>query len=115
MLEISCEAQRVTGLGYAGVDIVLDAQRGPLCLEVNRRPGLDIQKANGSGLLPRLRAIEGLQSTQEAPEIRVLRAMEMDRNGWNGLKTGRGSRGAPLPPLNRLPLSSFVPDRGLLK
>ncbi len=115
VLEISCEAQRVTGLGYAGVDIVLDAQRGPLCLEVNRRPGLDIQKANGSGLLPRLRAIEGLQSTQEAPEIRVLRAMEMDRNGWNGLKTGRGSRGAPLPPLNRLPLSSFVPDRGLLK
>ncbi len=35
-------------LDYIGVDIVLDARRGPLLLEVNARPGLAIQLANAS-------------------------------------------------------------------
>lgn len=54
-------AQRVSqavALGYLGVDIVLDAQRGPLLLEANARPGLAIQIANGAGLLPRLEEVD---------------------------------------------------------
>jgi len=41
-------------LGYVGVDIVLDAARGPVVLEANARPGLAIQIANGRGLLLQL-------------------------------------------------------------
>ncbi len=42
---------RAIGLGYLGVDIVLDAARGPIVLEANARPGLAVQLANGAGLL----------------------------------------------------------------
>ncbi|MGI9590596.1 MAG: sugar-transfer associated ATP-grasp domain-containing protein [Myxococcota bacterium] len=38
------------GLGYLGADVVIDARRGPLLLEVNARPGLSIQLANREGL-----------------------------------------------------------------
>ena len=38
------------GLGYLGADVVLHADRGPLMLEVNARPGLTIQIANMRGL-----------------------------------------------------------------
>lgn len=39
-----------TGLHYLGVDIVIDATQGPLVLEVNARPGLQIQNITGRGL-----------------------------------------------------------------
>ena len=87
ILEIASEAQQLSGLGFAGVDIVLDAQRGPVVLEVNRRPGLEIQKANGMGLLPRLRAIEDLPRRGGPAEVRVLQAMELDRHDW--IRPGR--------------------------
>ena len=45
-------------LGYLGVDFVLDAAGGPVVLEANARPGLNIQVANRCGLLPRLRLID---------------------------------------------------------
>ena len=48
------------GLGYLGVDIVVDGDEGPLLLEANARPGLAIQIANGRGLLPRLEAIDDM-------------------------------------------------------
>ena len=58
ILELSSRAARATGMGYLGVDVVLDPVRGPLLLEANARPGLTIQIANGEGLGPRLREIE---------------------------------------------------------
>lgn len=63
MLELACACYDMTGLGYLGVDLVLDKTRGPLLLELNARPGLSIQVANNAGLLPRLRFIEGLEHT----------------------------------------------------
>ena len=50
-------AQRLSkalGLGYVGIDIVLDANRGPVVLEANARPGLAIQIANATGLWGRV-------------------------------------------------------------
>ena len=58
VLATSRRVAAAVGLGYLGVDVVVDADRGPLLLEANARPGLAIQIANGRGLLPRLRAIE---------------------------------------------------------
>jgi alpha-L-glutamate ligase-like protein len=50
ILEIASHCYEVTGLGYLGVDIVIDAEHGPLILEMNARPGLSIQVANNRGL-----------------------------------------------------------------
>lgn len=58
ILQLAQTVARATGLGYLGVDIVLDAERGPLLLEANARPGLAIQAANGQGLRPILQQID---------------------------------------------------------
>lgn len=54
ILDISARCYELTGMGYIGVDIVLDRDLGPLVLELNARPGLAIQIANRQGLLRRL-------------------------------------------------------------
>jgi alpha-L-glutamate ligase-like protein len=51
MLKIAVAASRQVELGYLGVDLVLDERHGPLVLEINARPGLEIQLANMQGLL----------------------------------------------------------------
>jgi alpha-L-glutamate ligase-like protein len=65
VLDMSRKVAQAVGLGYVGVDIVVDARGGPLLLEANARPGLAIQIANGRGLLPRLREIDA-----EADQLR---------------------------------------------
>ena len=69
LLHIAARCYRLTGLGYIGVDLVLDKDKGPLILELNARPGLSIQVANRTGLLPRLKLVEQhhkeLKSSQE--------------------------------------------------
>ncbi|MEJ2256873.1 MAG: alpha-L-glutamate ligase-like protein [Woeseiaceae bacterium] len=60
ILESSAEAFKVTGLGYLGVDMVIDRNLGPLILEMNARPGLNIQIANSAGLLQRIQRIESI-------------------------------------------------------
>lgn len=57
LLLMAARCYDATGLGYLGVDLVIDNDRGPLVLEMNARPGLAIQIANNAGLLPRLGAI----------------------------------------------------------
>lgn len=72
MLLLAARCYEPTGLGYLGADLVLDRSRGALLLELNARPGLAIQVANGRGLLPRLRAIEARADTiEEAAAERV--------------------------------------------
>lgn len=58
LLLLAARCYNLTGLGYQGVDIVLDRHKGPLILELNARPGLNIQIANNAGLLPRLELVE---------------------------------------------------------
>lgn len=66
LLHLSASCFEMSGLGYLGVDIVLDKKRGPLVLELNARPGLAIQTANRMGLLPRLQAVEAMLSKRPA-------------------------------------------------
>lgn len=61
ILLLAARCYEMTNLGYIGTDIVLDKHLGPQLLELNARPGLAIQMANGQGLLPRLRHVESLQ------------------------------------------------------
>lgn len=51
ILQAASRCAEATGLRYVGADIVVDRDRGPLVLEVNARPGLQIQNVTGSGLL----------------------------------------------------------------
>jgi alpha-L-glutamate ligase-like protein len=57
-------------LGYIGVDFVVDAAVGPVVLEANARPGLNIQVANRRGLRPRLAYLDAQPTARLAPERR---------------------------------------------
>ncbi len=57
---LASQCYEMCEMGYLGADIVLDKERGALILELNARPGLAIQVANNTGLLPRLKTIENL-------------------------------------------------------
>ncbi|MEZ5455760.1 MAG: alpha-L-glutamate ligase-like protein [Lysobacteraceae bacterium] len=61
LLHMAAQCYELSELGYVGVDFVLDKNKGPLILELNARPGLAIQIANGNGLLHRLRKVEALK------------------------------------------------------
>jgi len=76
LLDIASRCYELTGLGYQGVDLVLDKDHGPLLLELNARPGLQIQIANRAGLLPRLRAVEANIASLKTPAERVRYAQE---------------------------------------
>ena len=57
-MTLSAGCYELCGLGYIGVDMVLDQELGPLILELNARPGLNIQIANNAGLTLRAHAVE---------------------------------------------------------
>ena len=71
ILESAARGYEVTGLGYLGVDMVIDADRGPLMLEMNARPGLNIQIANGIGMNTRIRRIEEIHDSASTPAERA--------------------------------------------
>ena len=71
MLEIAARCYEMTGLGYQGVDLVLDGNRGPMMLEINARPGLNIQIANRAGLLRRLRSVQAQQHRLREVDARI--------------------------------------------
>jgi alpha-L-glutamate ligase-like protein len=83
VLRMSRRVSEAVGLGYVGVDIVVDEDEGPLLLEANARPGLAIQIANGRGLLPRLEEIDALL---DRPTILSLEHVRQKRSVGQGLK-----------------------------
>ncbi|KKQ31429.1 MAG: hypothetical protein US68_C0004G0032 [Candidatus Shapirobacteria bacterium GW2011_GWE1_38_10] len=61
ILETAVKCQRaIPGLGFMGVDIVLDKEDGPKVLEVNARPGLSIQLCNKAGMKRRIEKIDDI-------------------------------------------------------
>src|SRR5690554_2884576 len=82
-MELAANCHELCGLGYIGVDMVLDQEKGPLILELNARPGLNIQIANNAGLTPRAHAIEEhvarlkKEKRTETPAERVLLAQQL--------------------------------------
>jgi alpha-L-glutamate ligase-like protein len=71
LLILASRCYEVTKMGYLGADIVLDKNRAPLLLELNARPGLSIQIANGMGMQPRLSLIDTQQNEKRTAEERV--------------------------------------------
>ena len=71
VLKIAIKCQEISGLGYLGVDIAIDRERGPVVLEINARSGLSIQIANMAPLKYRLQKVDGLKVKNEAHGIRI--------------------------------------------
>lgn len=75
LLELATRCFDAVGLGYLGVDIVLDRDHGPLVLELNARPGLAIQIANRTGLGLRLKRVDAAWK----PEMTVVERAALGR------------------------------------
>ena len=71
LLDLAARCHGLCGLGYLGVDIMLDRDRGPLVLDLNARPGLAVQLASRAGLRHRLRTVDALQPLPAAPGERA--------------------------------------------
>ena len=77
LLLIAAKAVDMINLAFLGVDLVIDRDRGPLLLELNARPGLQIQVANQVGLLKRLESVDKAPPEIFAtPERRVAWVLE---------------------------------------
>ncbi len=61
VLSLVVKVQQATKIKFLGCDIVLDAHAGPLLLEINIRPWLEIQNVNLAPLRSRLDKIEGVE------------------------------------------------------
>lgn len=79
ILTIASRTQIASGLGYAGVDIVLHPDKGPQVLEINAQPGLQIQLANMTGLKKRLERVEDLEIRDAEHAVMVARALFAER------------------------------------
>lgn len=75
VLRLASKVQKFIPLGYLGVDIVIDRDRGPLILELNARPGLGIQVANQAGLLERIKRVEGINIKTTTKAVKLARTL----------------------------------------
>jgi len=67
VLDVARRAAAALPLGYLGIDVALDVHRGPVILEVNVRPGLEIQNANGRGLRQTLAELDSARASETLP------------------------------------------------
>ena len=80
ILKLAVEAQEaVPSLGFLGVDVILDKEKGPMILELNARPGLEIQNANLSPLKKRLERVEGLEVKDVDHGVKIAKALFAER------------------------------------
>lgn len=79
LLVLAGKCADASGLGYLGVDVVLDKYRGPLLLELNARPGLAIQICNARGMASRIAVIDSLSPAcfRRSPDERVDQVLEL--------------------------------------
>lgn len=75
ILEIAVRCQVASHLGYVGVDIVLHPERGPMVLEINSQPGLQIQLANKAGLRRRLERVDELEVKTADHGVKIAKAL----------------------------------------
>lgn len=71
LLLIASHIQELTNIGYLAVDLTIDAEQGPLLLEVNARAGLMVQVANLAPLRKRLERIKGIHVRKPEHGVRI--------------------------------------------
>ncbi len=71
VLSVAIRSSRASGLKYVGADVAIDKSKGPVVMEINARPGLEIQVANLASLATRLKRLEGINLEEQKKSIRV--------------------------------------------
>src|SRR3989344_1845276 len=75
ILELAVESGDISGLGYLGVDVIIHPEKGPMILELNSAPGLEIQLDNMTGLRRRLERVEGLKINSPEHGVKMGKAL----------------------------------------
>lgn len=75
ILYSAVRACEVTGLGYTSVDMLLHPEKGPLVIELNYQPGLEIQMANKAGLRKRLERVDELKIRDAEHGVNVAKTL----------------------------------------
>ena len=75
ILKTAVDGQIASGLGYAGVDIVLHPEKGPQIIELNAQPGLSIQLANMEGLKRRLDRVDDIHVIDGEHGVKIAKAL----------------------------------------
>lgn len=75
ILQVAIESQIASKLGYLGVDIVLHPEKGPMVMELNSSPGLQIQLANNAGLRKQLDRVEDLDVRSVEHGVNIAKAL----------------------------------------
>lgn len=75
ILETAIMAGQVSELYFAGVDLFIHKDKGPMVVEINAAPGLSIQAANQAGLRRRLERVEDLNILSPKHGVKVAQAL----------------------------------------
>ena len=75
ILLLAARTQAISGLGFGGVDIVIDEKEGPMVLEINARPGLKIQNANLASLRTRLERVEDMNIATPERGVEIAKSL----------------------------------------
>ncbi len=73
VLNLAVKTQKVTNIWYLWCDIVLDAEKWPLLMEINLRPWLEVQVANMAKLKDRLDKVEWVYVNSVEKWVRLWR------------------------------------------
>lgn len=71
VLKLAIQAQEITKIGFLGIDIAIDREKGPVIVELNARPGLSIQIANLTSLGDRLGRVKGLNVSSISKGVKI--------------------------------------------
>lgn len=75
ILHMAAATTQACDLKFAGVDVAIDRDDGPMVLEINARPGPKIQIANLTPLRSRLRRVEGLTIKTPEKAVRLAKSL----------------------------------------
>ena len=75
ILRMAVQTQIASKLAYLSVDMLIDAEKGPVVLELNDQPGLSIQMANMQGLKKRLERVEGMIVNDAERGLRIAKTL----------------------------------------
>lgn len=75
ILKMAIQTQLASRLSYLSVDMLIDADKGPVVLELNDQPGLSIQLANMQGLKKRLERVEGIAITDADKGVKISKTL----------------------------------------
>ncbi|MGA1822179.1 MAG: sugar-transfer associated ATP-grasp domain-containing protein [Thermoplasmatota archaeon] len=96
ILEMASAAADAMEMGFVGVDLTVDQNKGVVVIEVNKRPGLEIQNANRKGLKGRMRFVKKeikrnkMDLKTIGPGIKAELSRQWDISEWRRVKKGEG-------------------------